>query len=229
MESSVDGRLVVNRWTLPFDGKDIDEVTEVYTHIKNDFQAGAWILGRKSAQIHFFPNDFKSSTRTPIHSFENWAGGIRSKRFFIIIDPNGKIEYDKNKLGDDAIITILGQELVSEEYLEHLKRQGISYVFAGSDGTDLVKAMNALYDDFGISLILLDGGGITNGLFLKAGLIDELSLVLYPGIDGKSGVSSIFEYRGEDDFPASEQTLELMQVKPLENGIVWLRYKFHHK
>ncbi len=229
MESSVDGRLVVDRWTAPFDGKDIDEVTDVYTRIKNDFHAGAWILGRKSAQMHFFPSNFSCNTATPIRSSNNWADGRKPERYFVIIDPNGRIEYDNDRVGGDSVIAVLGERLVSEEYLAHLRRQGISYLFAGADGTDLHRALEVLYAEFGIKLILLDGGGITNGLFLKAGLIDELSLVLYPGIDGKSGISSTFEYKGEEEHPAMGQALELLQVQPLEDGVVWLRYKFHHK
>lgn len=122
MESSVDGRLVVDRWTAPFDGKDIDEVTDVYTRIKNDFHAGVWILGRKSAQMHFFPSNFSCDAATPIRSSKNWTGGRKSERYFVIIDPNGRIEYDNDRVGKDSVITVLGERLVSEEYLAHLRQ-----------------------------------------------------------------------------------------------------------
>ena len=82
---------------------------------------------------------------------------------------------------------------------------------------------------FGIRSISLQGGGIINGAFLAAGLIDELSLVIYPGIDGLSGVPSIFEYLGKPGMkPAASQTLELKSAGRLEKGVVWLRYTFHH-
>ena len=53
--------------------------------------------------------------------------------------------------------------------------------------------MHRLRAEFGIETLSLQGGGIINGAFLKAGLLDELSLLIYPGIDGLSGVPSVFE------------------------------------
>ena len=73
----------------------------------------------------------------------------------------------------------------------------------------------------------LQGGGIIDGAFLQAGLIDELSLVVYPGIDGAASSPSIFEYVGKEQMPAKGQSLELMSVETLQNGVVWLRYRFH--
>ena len=105
---------------------------------------------------------------------------------------------------------------------------GISYVFAGKDGNDMAKAMDALGSEFGMRKVLLEGGGILNGTFLKGGLIDELSLMVYPGIDGLAGKPSIFEYLGKGgDLPAKGQSLELLSVEKLDDGVVWLRYKFH--
>ena len=88
--------------------------------------------------------------------------------------------------------------------------------------------MTTLKQDFDIDTLMVEGGGIINGTFLKAGLIDEISLVVYPGIDGLSSVPSIFEATGEDDsFPAQGQSLELLSMEGLLHGMVWLRYKVH--
>lgn len=65
---------------------------------------------------------------------------------------------------------------------------------------------------------------------LRTGLIDELSLVIYPGIDGLATDPSIFEYLGADGTPpASGQALELLSASTLAHGAVWLRYRFHQK
>lgn len=88
--------------------------------------------------------------------------------------------------------------------------------------------MEILYDKFNITSISLQGGGIINGAMLAEGLIDELSLVIYPGIDGLATSPSIFEYLGaSDELPVSGQSLELLSSEARENGIVWLRYGFH--
>ena len=73
----------------------------------------------------------------------------------------------------------------------------------------------------------LQGGGIIDGAFLQFGLIDELSLVVYPGIDGWALSPSVFEYMGADTMPARGQSLELLSAETLNDGVVWLRYKFH--
>ena len=83
---------------------------------------------------------------------------------------------------------------------------------------------------FNIERIVLEGGGIVNGQFLKHSLIDEFSLMIYPGIDGLAGIHSIVEYTGNDDErPATGQSLELISADKLENGVIWLYYRVHRK
>jgi 5-amino-6-(5-phosphoribosylamino)uracil reductase len=86
--------------------------------------------------------------------------------------------------------------------------------------------MDALGDSFGIRRILLEGGGRINGAFLKAGLIDEVSLLVAPAIDGLAGIPSIFEYvGGAEEQPAAGRSLRHVATETLEGGMVWLRYR----
>lgn len=229
INSSVDGRVVADRWTLPFDGKDIEDVLSVYTEIKDGYSADAWILGRNSVQKHFFPETFDNGTSTPVTIHKTYIGHRDSKRSLVVFDSKGIIRYTDDKVYGDNIITVLGEN-VSEEYLEHLRQTGISYLFAGTDGYDYEKALHTLYEEFAMRLVLLDGGGMLNGQFLKKQLIDELSLVIYPGIDALSGISSIYEYKGDDcEYPADGQSLELLDMQQCRDGVVWLKYKIHRK
>ena len=71
-----------------------------------------------------------------------------------------------------------------------------------------------LHKHSGVRRISLQGGGIINGAMLAAGLIDQLSLVVYPGIDGLTTAPSIFEYLGaSDEHPAAGQSLELLSAR----------------
>lgn len=89
----------------------------------------------------------------------------------------------------------------------------------------LHSAMSILGETFGIKTLLLEGGGITNGMFLKAGLIDEISLLVYPGIDGLAGIPTIFEYLGRpDELPAAGQSLRHLNTETLKGGTVWIHY-----
>jgi riboflavin biosynthesis pyrimidine reductase len=87
------------------------------------------------------------------------------------------------------------------------------------------RALEILGESFGITTLLLEGGGITNGLFLKEQLIDEISLLIYPAIDGLSGIPSIFECAGKsNEQPAAGQSLRHIATETLKGGMVWLRY-----
>ena len=53
-----------------------------------------------------------------------------------------------------------------------------------------------------------------------------ISLLVYPGIDGLSGMPTIFEYAGgEDEQPAGDQTVRHIATETLEGGMVWLHYR----
>jgi riboflavin biosynthesis pyrimidine reductase len=224
--SSVDGRLINYRWTKPHDGKTMSELVAVYGGCAQKLDTDAWMFGLNTVQEGFLTQTFRSNAHTAITDFTPYVAPNRTERMFIVADSNGEIFYDSNTMRGCRIITILGKN-VSAEYLQHLRESEVSYVFGGDDGTDLTSALTAIGDNFGIKRISLQGGGIINGAFLESGLIDELSLVIYPGIDGLHGIPSIFEYIGSKKNPAKGQSLELQDVQKLEHGVVWLRYKFH--
>jgi riboflavin biosynthesis pyrimidine reductase len=72
---------------------------------------------------------------------------------------------------------------------------------------------------------MLEGGGSANGALLRAGLIDELSLVICPVIDGGSGATSVFDSGKTDLGPAPIERMALTQHEVLDGGVVWLRYR----
>ena len=58
---------------------------------------------------------------------------------------------------------------------------------AGRGGIDFARVLETLNREFGIRRLLVEGGGRINGSLLKAGLVDELSLLLAPAVDGLAG------------------------------------------
>jgi 5-amino-6-(5-phosphoribosylamino)uracil reductase len=116
-------------------------------------------------------------------------------------------------------------EQVSDAYLAELREDGVSYLFAGSKGDDLPRAMEEIAAVFAVKTLLLEGGGGINGSFLKHGLIDEFSTLIYPAVDGIAGGQSIVDYHGpEGDRPGAGQSLRLTHCETLEGGMVWLRH-----
>ncbi len=227
--SSIDGRLNGNRWSTPFDGKDRNILFTPYYTISEHLSPDAHMLGRNTVQIHFCPKTFDHTGLPEVARPEPYLALSPTSRKLFILDPHGKIFYDTNIIMDSGLVAVLGEN-VSEAYLAYLRENDISYLFAGVDGHDLEKAMNQIGELFGIERIVLEGGGIVNGQFLKHGLVDEFSLMIYPGIDGLAGVHSIIEYTGcGDELPAAGQSLELISADKLENGIIWLCYRVHRK
>ena len=70
---------------------------------------------------------------------------------------------------------------------------------------------------------MLEGGGHLNGSFLRAGLIDELSVLYLPLADGTAGAPSLFDLEPDDRKKATK--MKLLSVKKLQYDVLWMRYK----
>lgn len=224
MVSSIDGRLLADRWTPPARGIDPEIAHTSYETVAARYKADGWIVGRKTME-DFADGTTRSAKASGVNLRDTYLADRKGRSLAVAIDPHGKLHYGKDNAGGDHIVAVLSQR-VSDEYLAELREDGVSYFFAGPDGGDLSGAMAFLGDVFDIKILLLEGGGRINGAFLKAGLIDEISLLIYPGIDGLAGVPSIFEFVGGcDEKPAAGRSLRHAGTETLDGGVVWLRYR----
>lgn len=141
--------------------------------------------------------------------------------YLVAVDARGRIGWDsgtfKRAGRPDAHIIELLTERAAPEYLEYLRERGISYIVAGKSHIDFKPALRRLQELFGIDRVMLAGGGLINGALLDAGVIDELSVVLAPVIDGGDG-AALFDRCGSAG-------LELIESRELGGGALWLRYK----
>lgn len=228
MVSSIDGRLEPQRWTAPASGNK-DDLLDLYEQVAEKLNADGWMIGRKT--MAYYAKGCPQKITEPYAELRNTfvAHGRQGKKVAVVLDPSGKLHYQQDQVNGNHVISILGQQ-VPDHYLAELRSIGVSYLFAGQNGHDLDTAMESLGQDFGIRSILLEGGGLINGAFLKAKLIDEISLLVYPGIDGLSGIPSIFEYAGQpDEQPAQNLSLDLRSAQTLNSGMVWLHYSVEKK
>ena len=224
MVASIDGRLRYQRWSKPASGINPDTLDAHYEETANRFKADGWMVGRQTAQNMSEGTPRKPKTIPPGDLRGTHVADRKGRAVAVTVDPHGKVHYGEDHIEGDHVIAILGEQ-VSDEYLAELREDGVSYVFAGKDGHDMSVALEILTKTFGIKTLLLEGGGKINGTFLKAGLIDEISVLIYPGIDGLAGVPSIFEYVGQpDEKPAEGQSLRHLSTETLEGGTVWIRY-----
>ena len=113
-------------------------------------------------------------------------------------------------------------ENVSQEYLDYLTGKHISWIACGKEHIDLKRGCEILADEFGVKRMAVVGGGHINAGFLAEGLLNEISILIGAGIDGRGGMSAVFDGLPMDR-PVTQ--LKLEQVKSFESGAVWIRYK----
>jgi 5-amino-6-(5-phosphoribosylamino)uracil reductase len=224
MIGSIDGRLLVERWTDPAAGGSRTALLAQYETVASRFVSDGWIVGRTTMALHYAKAKARRVVPDGNIAREPFLGARNGRSLAVAIDPKGKLHYGRAEVDGCHIVAVLGEE-VPDAYLAELREDGVSYLFAGPDGKDLAGALDILGGRFGATTLLLEGGGILNGAFLKAGLIDEISLLVYPGIDGSAGAPSIFEASGEpEDRPASGLSLRPLGSEILEGGLAWLHY-----
>jgi riboflavin biosynthesis pyrimidine reductase len=77
--------------------------------------------------------------------------------------------------------------------------------------------------------LLLEGGGNANGSFLRARLVDEISLAIFPAVDGAKGAPCVFDSSDDEAGAAAPiRALTLEKSEVLEGGVVWLRYRLQN-
>jgi len=215
MMTSLDGRIVINDWPTTFDA------VELYEKIHRELAGDAWIVG-PITMAEFAQGAPKPVEPSAVESFPRttWkAPGAAQGPYAVAVDRKGQLHLNINKVNGDALVCVLS-EAVSDEHIAELRRDGISYIFAGNTEVDLRLAVELLAEEFGIKHLLLEGGGGINGAFLDAGLIDDISVLMTPIADGARGAPSIF-----DRTASSGVLLELKEVSQPEPGVLHLRYQ----
>ena len=69
---------------------------------------------------------------------------------------------------------------------------------------------------------MLEGGGGINGSMLRAGVIDEISVLVAPVVDGRVGTAALFDVEGATMSP---HRLALEAVEQRADDVLWLRYR----
>ena len=219
MVSSIDGRIWGSRWR-----PKANVVPNLFETLHDQMGGGSWLCGRVTAQEfakgkgQVYPPTDKTFPR------ENWYANRAAKTWGIFLDAHGKAVWHRPDVGGDAILVIL-TEAVPDSHLAGLRSDGVSYIFAGKTGIDLAAALETLNRELGIERLMLEGGGGANGALLRAGLVDEVSLVICAVIDGSSGGPIVFNSGDTDLGPAPIESMPLVSHEVLDKGAVWLRYR----
>lgn len=219
MVSSVDGRIWGSRWR-----PKANVVPNLFERLHDQLGGGSWLCGRVTAQEFAKGKGLVYPPTDQIFPRENWFAQRQAKAWGIFLDGHGKACWQRSDIGGDPILVIL-TEAVPDSHLAGLRADGVSYIFAGKTEIDLAAALETLNRELGIEQIMLEGGGGANGALLRAGLVDELSLVICAVIDGSTGGPIVFNSGEEDLGPAPIEQMTLTSHEILENGAIWLRYR----
>jgi riboflavin biosynthesis pyrimidine reductase len=140
----------------------------------------------------------------------------------------GEYENTGGMLQGDA--WICGRTTMQQHFADPESFVPSSHTPAGSKPVHVAKraavyaiAVDLLGEHFGIRRLLLEGGGHINGAFLAADLIDEVSLLVVPGIDGRHDLPAVFD--GVSATRKAAVPLKLKSLERRENDTLWIRYE----
>jgi riboflavin biosynthesis pyrimidine reductase len=216
MLGSVDGRIKQDIWGFKDHHKYFEETAE-------KIAADAWLVGRVTMQEFSSKQTYPLTPASAEILKEDFVADQPAKSFAVVIDPSGKCFWDTNMVSTEHVIEVL-TEKVPGAYLAHLRSKNVSYIFGGPEELDLDLVLQKLYRLFGIRTVRIDGGGHVNGSFLKAGLLDEFSLVLAPVADGTMGSPTVFEAEaGYGNRKATQ--FKIKSVEQIYEDFLWIRYQ----
>jgi riboflavin biosynthesis pyrimidine reductase len=217
---SLDGRIHPSRWTQSPDG-DRKVWSSTYERVHETLAADAWLVGRvtmaEMSKADAHPPEGPFSVMRPHHFARRDADG-----YAIAFDRSGKLHFSKPDVGGDHVVVLLGPS-VPDRHLAELTKDGVSYVVAPDEGMDARPLLELLGRELGILRLLVEGGGNVNGSMMAAGVVDELSILVAPAIDGAVGVTGVFEVLDARGL-AGKARLRLTSSETLEHGLVHLRY-----
>lgn len=170
--------------------------------------AGPLDLPDADAEVH---EDFLPA---PAPGHESW---------FVVVDGRGRVRWTTTRAGGADVLVLVARSTPAA-YLAYLRRESIPYLVAGDDRVDLGRALRLLTEKLGVTRVLAAGGGGINGALLRAGLIDEIHLLVLPAAVGGAGTPSVFD--GPELGPGEGPVrLRLLSAHPQDDGAVRLHYE----
>ena len=219
MCTSLDGRILSERWGPLPNGMS---ALKLFETTAASFGIGAWLVGTTTMREFAGRNFALKAVGRRVARVDHVANPA-ARSFAIGTDSKGVLRFKHAEVGGDHVVLLIS-ELVGDDYLAHLQAAGVSYLFCGKDRVNVRTALHKLRATLGLRKVMLEGGGAFNGAVLEAGLIDEVSQVIVPVVDGGTGVPSVFDIQGKPLRKAAA-SLRFINHRSLPGGIQWLRYR----
>jgi riboflavin biosynthesis pyrimidine reductase len=218
MMSSIDGHALTDGWDRAFK----KDAGELYEKLAQTFAFDAWICGRVTMQEIAHGDDYpKGLAKEPLPRTPFFARRD-ADTYAVAIDAMGKVAWKSSEALGSHVVAVV-TEAVADDYLAYLQSIGVSYFFGGKTEIDLAGVVRTLADELGAQRLVVEGGPHVSGSFVQAGLVDEVSVVILPLVDGRGEHPASFEMASESWTSPTYLTLSSAEVQ--EGGGVWLRYK----
>lgn len=154
------------------------------------------------------------------------------EKWFTVVDSRGRVFWETKRarrhLSGEFDVLVLVARATPAANLAHLRKERICYLVVGEERVDLSVALRRMHDRLGVTCVESKAGGGINGALLRAGLIDEIHLLISPTAIGGLGTPTLFD--GPELAPGEAPTrLRLLFVHAETDGMLWLRYEVVHE
>lgn len=210
---SLDGRI---DWSRVKDSPFYDLVSS--------FRAGADLSGSATMLKAFLPENPQGAFPG---AYETWMAKPAEERGLLaVVDSRGQVRsWDRIRKqpwwrGSVALCS----EATPPSHIAYLQEQQVPTIVAGTERVDLDGALKALNEKFGVKKVRVDSGGILNGALLRAGLVNEVSVIFNPELVGGESPKTMFV---APDLSSAEGVigLKLVHLEKLKEDYVWVRYQ----
>ena len=218
MCTTIDGKILGDRWGKlpgPKSSADLFETTAA------SYGIGAWLVGTTTMKEFQGRPQTLSRPKRKIDRVD-FVAKPQAESLGIGADAKGVLRYQKGETQGDHVVLLI-TDRVSDAYLAHLQKAGVSYLFCGKKEIDLDLALRKIAKAFKLKKLMLQGGGKFNGAMLAAGLVDEISHITVPIVDGGVEVSSFFHIDPAPKMAAGK--LKVISRKNLPGGATWIKYR----
>jgi riboflavin biosynthesis pyrimidine reductase len=148
-------------------------------------------------------------------------------RWFAVVDGRGRITWAAREDAGRRLLVIVSHATPAP-YLACLRSEDIPYIVAGDGPVDLGGALRTMKDQLGVTCVVSEAGGGLNGALLRAGLVDELHLMVLPSLVGGLGTPATFD--GVPLQPGQlPARLRLLDARVTTDGLVSLHYEIDHQ
>ena len=191
----------------------------VYYEIAGRFEAQAILAGSNTILTAFAAAVDDTVTAEAKETAEPETGPI-----LVVVDGRGRVRrWDRIRHQPYwRGVVALGCRATPEDALARQSEAGVETIVTGGRRVDLGRGLALLAERFGVSVVRVDSGGRLNAALLRAGLVDEISLLFHPRLAGSGAKLPLIAGRFVDRHP---NPLELLSVEKQRGGVMWARYR----